>query len=43
MDGVALATTLDVQPLSPIIGAEIGGLDLARPLGDEAVAGCAPP
>src|SRR5262249_21759187 len=29
MDAVTLATALDVQPLSPIIGAEIGGLDLA--------------
>jgi taurine dioxygenase len=39
MAGVTLATTLDVRPLSPIIGAEIGGLDLARPLGDATVAG----
>src|SRR5262249_9143070 len=39
MTGVTLATTLDVRPLSPIIGAEIGGLDLARPLGDATVAG----
>jgi alpha-ketoglutarate-dependent taurine dioxygenase len=31
-------TDLDVRPLSPLIGAEIGGLDLSRPLGEEAVA-----
>ena len=35
---MALAITVDVRPLSPTIGAEIFGLDLARPLGDEAVA-----
>jgi taurine dioxygenase len=29
---------IDVRPLSPLIGAEIGGLDLAKPLSDEAVA-----
>ena len=28
---------VEVRPLSPIIGAEIAGLDLSRPLGDDAV------
>ena len=32
------ASQLDVRPLSPLIGAEIGGVDLSRPLGDDAVA-----
>ena len=31
-------TAVDVQPLSPLIGAEIGGLDLSRPLDAAAVA-----
>lgn len=31
-------TGLDVRPLSPLIGAEITGLDLSHPLGPEAVA-----
>jgi alpha-ketoglutarate-dependent taurine dioxygenase len=31
-------TAVDVKPLSPMIGAELGGLDLSRPLGPEAVA-----
>jgi alpha-ketoglutarate-dependent taurine dioxygenase len=35
---VAIATRLDVRPLSPLIGAELHGLDLAQPLGDEVVA-----
>ena len=30
--------SLDVRPLSPLIGAEIHGLDLARPLGEDSVA-----
>jgi alpha-ketoglutarate-dependent sulfate ester dioxygenase len=38
MGRVALTTGLDVQPLTPNIGAEIGGLDLSRPLGDDVVA-----
>jgi taurine dioxygenase len=38
MGGVALATTVDVRPISPLIGAEIFGLDLAQPLDDDAVA-----
>jgi taurine dioxygenase len=29
---MAVATQLDIRPLSPLIGAEIHGLDLARPL-----------
>jgi len=39
---VAIAAQLDLRPLSPLIGAEIGGLDLSRPLDDgviEAVRG----
>jgi alpha-ketoglutarate-dependent taurine dioxygenase len=35
---VTVATELDIRPLSPLIGAEIFGLDLSRPLGDKAVA-----
>ena len=35
---MAIATQLDVRPLSPIIGAELHGVDLSRPLGDETVA-----
>ena len=38
MDGVVLATELDLRPVSPVIGAEIHGLDLSRPLGDAVVA-----
>ena len=36
---MAIATQLDVRPLSPIIGAELHGLDLSQPLGDDVVAG----
>jgi taurine dioxygenase len=35
---VVTASQLDVRPLSPLIGAEIGGVDLSRPLGEETVA-----
>jgi alpha-ketoglutarate-dependent taurine dioxygenase len=35
---MALATSLDVRPVSPNIGAEIRGLDLSKPLGEEVVA-----
>lgn len=35
---MTVATELDVHPLSPIIGAEIFGLDLSRPLGEKTVA-----
>jgi taurine dioxygenase len=35
---MTIATELDVRPLSPTIGAEIGGLDLAKPLGEAVVA-----
>jgi alpha-ketoglutarate-dependent sulfate ester dioxygenase len=35
---VTIATQLDIRPLSPIIGAEIGGLDLSQPLGEKTVA-----
>lgn len=35
---MTVATELDVRPLSPIIGAEIFGLDLSRPLGEKTVA-----
>ena len=35
---MTVRTQLDIRPLSPLIGAEIGGLDLARPLGDAVVA-----
>ena len=34
MVAVVIATDLDVRPLSPVIGAEIHGLDLSKPLGD---------
>lgn len=34
---VATLTSLDLRPLSPLIGAEIGGLDLSRPLDDATV------
>jgi taurine dioxygenase len=35
---VTTAAAIDVRPLSPVIGAEIGGLDLSRPLGEGTVA-----
>jgi alpha-ketoglutarate-dependent taurine dioxygenase len=35
---VATLTQLDVRPISPLIGAEIHGVDLAVPLGDAVVA-----
>ena len=35
---MTVATDLDIRPLSPIIGAEIGGIDLSRPLGGRVVA-----
>ena len=35
---MVVATELDVRPISPVIGAEIRGLDLSRPLGDAVVA-----
>jgi taurine dioxygenase len=35
---VPVATDLDIRPLSPIIGAEIHGVDLSRPLGPAVVA-----
>jgi alpha-ketoglutarate-dependent taurine dioxygenase len=35
---VTTTTQLDVRPLSPLIGAEIAGLDVSRPLGEETVA-----
>ena len=35
---MTVSTQLDIRPLSPLIGAEIGGLDLSRPLGDTLVA-----
>ena len=38
MGEVQMATGLDVRPLSPLIGAEIHGLELARPLGDDVTA-----
>jgi taurine dioxygenase len=28
--------TITVKPLTPVIGAEIGGLDISRPLGNQA-------
>ncbi len=38
MDVVTLATSLDIRAISPNIGAEVWGLDLSRPLGDDVVA-----
>jgi taurine dioxygenase len=38
MVGVVIATELDIRPISPVIGAEIHGLDLSLPLGDAVVA-----
>ncbi len=35
---MTVATDLDIRPLSPIIGAEIHGLDLSRPLSERVVA-----
>lgn len=35
---MAVATTLDIHAVSPVIGAEIRGLDLSKPLGDDVVA-----
>jgi taurine dioxygenase len=35
---MTVATELDIRPLSPIIGAEIHGIDLSRPLGERVVA-----
>jgi taurine dioxygenase len=39
LDPVTIAAELDIRPLSPLIGAEILGLDLSAPLGDELTAG----
>jgi alpha-ketoglutarate-dependent taurine dioxygenase len=36
---MTVTTALDIRPLSPIIGAELHGIDLSRPLGPELVAG----
>lgn len=36
---MALATGLDLRPVSPLIGAEVAGIDLSVPLGDDVVAG----
>jgi len=36
--GMTVSAELDIRPLSPLIGAEIGGLDLSRPLGPSVVA-----
>src|SRR6516162_9585068 len=38
MGGVEVATVLDVRPLSPLIGAEIHGLDLSATLDPAVVA-----
>lgn len=38
MGAMETATTLDVRCVSPVIGAEVRGLDLSRPLGDAVVA-----
>jgi taurine dioxygenase len=38
MDEVVIATELDIRPISPVIGAEVHGLDLSCPLGDAVVA-----
>jgi alpha-ketoglutarate-dependent taurine dioxygenase len=35
---MSVGTQLVIRPLSPLIGAEIDGLDLSRPLGDAVVA-----
>ncbi len=35
---MTLATTVSVHPLSPTIGAEIAGVDIAQPLSDDTVA-----
>jgi alpha-ketoglutarate-dependent taurine dioxygenase len=35
---MVVKTSLDIRPLSPVIGAEIGGLDLSSPLDPEVVA-----
>ena len=35
---MTIATQLDIRPLSPIIGAEIHGIDLSKPLSDQVVA-----
>ncbi|HMK63529.1 MAG TPA: TauD/TfdA family dioxygenase [Acidimicrobiales bacterium] len=35
---VVRGADVDVRPLTPNIGAEVGGLDLSKPLGDEVVA-----
>ena len=33
-----MTSTLTVTPCQPLIGAEIGGIDLTRPLDDETIA-----
>ena len=38
MDLVGVTTALDIRPLTPVIGAEIRGLDLSVPLADDVIA-----
>ena len=38
MGPMTVAAELDVRPLSPLIGAEIAGVDLSEPLGAEVAA-----
>ncbi len=38
MDAMTVATELDIRPLSPLIGAEIHGIDLSHPLSERVVA-----
>jgi len=38
MDVVGVTTALDIRPLTPVIGAEIRGLDLSVPLADDVIA-----
>ena len=39
MEAMGAGHNLDIRPITPNIGAEIAGLDLAKPLGPDAIAG----
>ncbi len=38
LGGMTVRTDLDIRPLSPIIGAEVHGIDIAQPVDDDTIA-----